>query len=124
MPIPINTLGSILVASIQVDLTVNTLLEFQDQLLEKTVLQATSGVLLDLSGVKSLDKSNFDQLHSIINSVGIIGPPCVLVGLRPGLVCALIELGTETSDLHTVTSLEQGIELINQHKSHSRSKGT
>lgn len=43
-----------------------------------------------------------------------MGTLCVLVGLRPGVVCALVELGVETSGLKTVTSLEQGIELVNR----------
>ncbi|UAB71988.1 STAS domain-containing protein [Vibrio sp. SCSIO 43132] len=114
--ITINSLDSTLIASIQVDLTNNVLLGFQQQLLEQIHKRSVDGVLLDLSGVGTLDRTNFEHLRKIIDSVGIMGTTCVLVGLRPGLVCALVELNVNTDGLQTVTSLEQGIELINQRR--------
>ncbi|MDP2574676.1 STAS domain-containing protein [Vibrio penaeicida] len=110
--ITINSLDSTLIASIQVNLTGTVLQGFQKQLLDEIHSKAVDGVLLDLSGVGTLDTDNFEQLRRIIDSAGMMGTQCVLVGLRPGIVCALVELGVEIEGLKTVASLEQGVELI------------
>ncbi|WP_104399677.1 STAS domain-containing protein [Vibrio penaeicida] len=110
--ITINSLDSTLIASIQVNLTSSILQGFQKQLLDEIHSRAVDGVLLDLSGVGTLDTDNFEQLRRIIDSAGMMGTQCVLVGLRPGIVCALVELGVEIDGLKTVASLEQGVELI------------
>lgn len=60
--ITINSLDSILIASIQVDLTHSVLLSFQQQLLDQVYQRSVDGVLLDLSGMGTLDKDNFEQL--------------------------------------------------------------
>ncbi|MBD1556769.1 STAS domain-containing protein [Vibrio sp. S9_S30] len=114
--ITINSLNSTLIASIQVDLTHSILDSFQKQLLDQIHRKMVDGVLIDLSGVGSFDKDNFEQLRKIIDSAGVMGTLCVLVGLRPGIVCALIELGVEVGGLNTVASLEQGIELVNRNR--------
>lgn len=115
--ITINSLDSTLIASIQVNLTSTILQGFQKQLLDEIHSKAVDGVLLDLSGVGTLDTDNFEQLRRIIDSAGMMGTQCVLVGLRPGIVCALVELGVEIEGLKTVASLEQGVELIAKNRS-------
>ena len=54
--------------------------------------EAPHAVILDVSGVETLDPNEFASLRRIIAMVRIMGSESVLVGLQPGVVSALIEV--------------------------------
>ena len=104
----------IVVASIQVDLDEAVIAHFRDDLLERLHESGCHGVILDVSGLETMDAEEFNSLRRIITMTRIMGAESVLVGLRPGVVSALIECGIETEGLTTAVDLDAGFALLLQ----------
>lgn len=103
---------NILVASIQVDLGEDVIVRFRDDLLQRLHESGSHGVILDVSGLEVLDAEEFAALRRIITMTRIMGSECVLVGLRPGVVSALVEFGVDTAGLVTAVDLDAGFALL------------
>lgn len=102
----------IVVASIQVDLEDDVLARFQEDLLRRVHETGSSGVILDLSGLETLDSHEFAALRHIITAIEIMGARAVLVGLKPGVVSSLIEAGADVDGLSAAINLDAGYALL------------
>jgi rsbT antagonist protein RsbS len=102
----------VVVASIQVDLDDDVLARFRDDLLRRIHETCSRGVILDVSGLETLDSEEFATLRRIITMSTIMGAEVVLVGLRPGVVSALIETGADVDGLRTAINLDAAFELL------------
>lgn len=103
---------NVVVASVQVDLDDDVLDRFRDDLLRQVHRSGSHGVILDLSGLETLDSEEFAALRRIIAATAILGAKSVLVGLRPGVVSALIEAGVDVEGLHTAIDLDTAFALL------------
>ncbi|MCG9580435.1 STAS domain-containing protein [Vibrio tubiashii] len=110
--ISISQLQNVLVATIQVDLSDEVLDDFRLHLLEKVGSHSISGVLIDLSEVKTLDRADFDKLFTIVKTVQVMGRRCLFVGIRPGIAMALVNIGYQTEQLPCVQSIDDGLHLV------------
>jgi rsbT antagonist protein RsbS len=70
------------------------------------------GVILNLSMISSLDRYFFKALERISKTILLMGPRVVWVGLRPGVVSALIDLNIDVTKIKAACDLEQGISII------------
>ena len=104
----------VVLASVQVELTDTVLARFQEELLPLVRDTGSHGVILDLAGVSLLDLHEFEGLRRIVTTCAIMGARCVLVGLRPGVVAALVEAGAEVDNLQAAHSLDAAFELLQQ----------
>ena len=102
----------VVVASIQVDLDDDVLDRFRDELLHRLHATGSCGVILDVSGLETLDSSEFAALRRIITMCTIMGAESVLVGLRPGVVSALIEAGADVDGLQAAINLDAAFALL------------
>jgi len=102
----------VVVASIQVDLDDEVLARFRDELLHRLHETGSRGVILDVSGLETLDSSEFAALRRIITMCTIMGAESVLVGLRPGVVSALIDAGAEVDGLRAAINLDAAFSLL------------
>ena len=102
----------IVVASIQVDLDDDVLDRFRDELLHRLHETGSCGVILDVSGLETLDSYEFSALRRIITMCTIMGAETVLVGLRPGVVSALIEAGADVDGLQAAINLDAAFALL------------
>jgi rsbT antagonist protein RsbS len=102
----------VVVASIQVDLDDNVLARFREDLLQRIHETGSRGVILDVSGLDTLDSDEFAALRRIITMSAIMGAESVLVGLRPGVVSALIEAGAEVDGLQAAINLDAAFALL------------
>ena len=102
----------IVVASIQVDLDEDVLARFRDELLHRLHETGSRGVILDVSGLETLDSSEFAALRRIITMCNIMGAESVLAGLRPGVVSALIDAGADVDGLQAATNLDAAFALL------------
>ena len=103
---------NIVVASIQVDLDDDVLARFRDELLHRLHETGSPGVILDVSGLETLDSNEFSALRRIITMCTIMGAESVLVGLRPGVVSALIEAGANVDGLRAAINLDAAFALL------------
>jgi rsbT antagonist protein RsbS len=102
----------VVVASIQVDLDEDVLALFKEDLLRRIHETGSRGVILDVSGLETLDSDEFAALRRIITMSTIMGAKSVLVGLRPGVVSALIEAGAEVDGLQAAINLDAAFALL------------
>ena len=102
----------VVVASIQVDLDDDVLAHFREDLLERIHETGSRGVILDMSGLETLDFEEFAALRRIMDMTGLMGAESVLVGLKPGVVSALIEMGADVDGLRTAIDLDAGFALF------------
>ena len=102
----------VVVASIQVDLDDDVLARFRDDLLHRIHETSSRGVILDVSGLETLDSNEFAALRRIITMSTIMGAESVLVGLRPGVVSALIEAGADVDGLRAAINLDAAFALL------------
>jgi rsbT antagonist protein RsbS len=104
--IAIQVSRDIVVASIQVDLNEAVLERFREDLLQRIHQTGSQAVILDLSGLETLDSSEFAALRRILTTCKIMGADSVLVGLQPGVVSALIETGADIDNLRAAINLD------------------
>ena len=103
---------SVVVASIQVDLDDDVLAQLREDLLARVQETGSSAVILDVSGLETLDSEEFAALRRIIAMAALLGAQSVLVGLRPGIVSSLIETGAEVDGLRAAIDLDAAFALL------------
>jgi rsbT antagonist protein RsbS len=102
----------VVVASIQVDLDDDVLSRFRQDLLDRIHETGCRGVILDVSGLETLDSEELAALRRIIVMTGLMGAESVLVGLRPGVVSALIEAGADVDGLRAAIDLDAAFDML------------
>ena len=102
----------IVVASIQVDLDDDVLARFREDLLARLHESGSEGVILDVSGLQTLDSEEFAALRRIMTMTSLMGAESVLVGLQPGVVSSLIETGVDADGLQVAINLDAGFALL------------
>ena len=96
----------VVVASIQFDLSEAVLTQLQEDLLQRIHASGARGVILDVSGLETLDSTEFAALRRLIAMASLLGAQAVLVGLRPGVVSALIETDADVDGLSAALDLD------------------
>ena len=102
----------VVVASIQVDLDEDVLDRFREDLLGCIHETGSRRVILDVSGLETLDSEEFAALRRIMAMTSLMGAESVLVGLQPGVVSALIETGADVDGLRAAINLDAGFALL------------
>ncbi|WP_210366113.1 STAS domain-containing protein [Bacillus sp. REN3] len=110
--IPILKLKEYLLVSIQVELDDQTVLTFQEDLLNKIKDTGAKGVVIDLTSVDMVDSFIAKVLGDVIVMTGLMGTKAVLTGIQPAVAITLIELGITMENVHTALDLEQGISIL------------
>jgi rsbT antagonist protein RsbS len=105
-------ISDVVVASIQVDLDEDVLARFRDDLLDRVHETSSRAVFLDVSGLETLDSDEFAALRRIIEMTTIMGTESVLVGLRPGIVSALVEVDAAVDGLQTAIDIDAAFALL------------
>jgi rsbT antagonist protein RsbS len=116
MKSPILKLGSCLIASLQAELTDTDLLELQSALVEQVGRFRSRGVILDVTTLDVMDSFATRTLRNIAQAVGLRGAEAVIVGIRPEVAFAMVQLGLDLrlSSVHTVLDLEEALMLLGQ----------
>ncbi|CAN98723.1 Protein kinase [Sorangium cellulosum So ce56] len=66
-------------------------------------------VIVDVTGVKSVDTSVASRLMSLAQAVGLLGSKAILTGLRPAVAQSLVALGVDLGSIETRSNLKAGI---------------
>ena len=96
----------VVVASIQVDLDDEVLARFRGDLLDRLRESGSPGVILDVSGLETLDPEEFAALRQITTMARLMGAETVIAGLRPGVVSSLITAGADIDGLRAAVDLD------------------
>lgn len=83
---------------------------------KRIILRAHSnslvGVVFDLSMVAMLDSFIFTYLLKTSKIIYLMGAKVVWIGMRPGVVSSLLDLGVEIEGIKTAIDLQQGLSLL------------
>ncbi|MEH6587684.1 MAG: STAS domain-containing protein [Halioglobus sp.] len=113
--IPVQVSRGTVVASIQVDLNEQVVARLQEDLLQRIHDSNSTGVILDLSALETLDLEEFMALRRIISVSRIMGAESILVGLKPGVVSSLMEVGADVEGLHAAIDLDAAYSELEPH---------
>lgn len=109
--IPVSMIGKVVFASLQVALRPQFLTWLREDLSRLVVERRATRVLLDVSGIVSLDEQDYEHLVATARMLQLLGAGTVLVGMRPGIVAALAALDADLSALPGAMDVEQGLAL-------------
>lgn len=106
----VNRLGDCLVVVLPDDLGSGTV----DQVLAcfSRTGEGVHGVILDCSGIEVLDIDDYQCLQRLRRMFSLLGARTVLMGLKPGVVSALISLGCDGAELEGFLGLENALAFV------------
>lgn len=110
--VPMQLTSGCLVASIQIDLSDEVLFRFKRDLLEEIRMTQTRAVLLDVSGVDIMDRTEFEAICEIMRMSRLMGARSMLVGVKPEIACSLMDFDLDFSQMETALTLDQAFELL------------
>jgi len=112
MKIPVLRLKNILLTSIQVDLTDEDALEFQEDLLKAVQVNDTDGVIIDITALDVVDSFLARVLNETAVMVKLLGAEAVISGMQPDVALTLVEMGRELIGVSTAINLDHGMEKL------------
>ncbi len=86
--------------------------QVMETLLEGIVQHQAETVLLDITGVKTVDTSVANALIQVARAVNLIGAHIVLTGIQPRIAQTLVQLGVSLGNIVTYSTLQAGIASI------------
>ena len=120
--IPILRIGSTLLVSIQTDLHDAMAEAFQEDVLKAIEKGAASGLLIDVSGLDSVDSYVARVLAETGKMARLMGTATVIVGIRPEVAATLVRMGYQMgSGVRTALNVDDGLALLGASLPTSRS---
>ncbi len=110
--IPILRLGRTLIASIQTELRDQVANAFQEDVLAALERRSADGLLIDISGIETVDTYVARVLAESGRMARLMGAQTVLVGMRPEIAATLVRMGYEMAGIQTALNLEEGLALL------------
>ena len=112
LAIPLQLTRGCIVASVQVELSSSVMARFQDELLSYIKKTGATSVIVDLSGVGLMDRHEFETIRAVLNMVSVMGARPMLAGIRPEVVSALIDLGSNVDGVEAAFDLDDALDRL------------
>ncbi|MBL1263980.1 STAS domain-containing protein [Methylomicrobium sp. RS1] len=108
--------GPYLIAILQAGQSDSDLLQLQETLLEQVGRFRSRGVILDVTLLDVMDSFATRTLRGIAQAVSLRGAETVIVGIRPEIAFAMVQLGLDTrlSGVLTALDLEEALAILNR----------
>jgi rsbT antagonist protein RsbS len=110
--IPILYLNSVLIASIQTELTDDEIVFFQSELLERNHKLTPKGIIIDVSTLDVIDSYMAKILHDLMAMVKLQGSTFVLCGVKPAVSSTLVDMGMMLDTMSTFLSLDHAFNYL------------
>lgn len=81
-------------------------------LLERVVSLGARDVILDLTGLSSVDAQVADHITRTVASTRLVGARCTVVGLSPRAARAFVELGVPLDHIRTLQTLADALRTV------------
>ena len=114
MNIPILRLGRILLASIQVDLSDNDAMQFQDGVVRKIAEIEAQGIVIDITALDVVDSYMARVINDTANMARLLGAEVIICGVQPYVAMTLVEMGRGLIGADCVFNLEQAFARIRE----------
>lgn len=110
--IPILRIGPVLLATVHVELHDNVAEAFQDDVLNQMQRTQTAGIVIDVSGLDTVDSYVARILADIGRTAALMGKRAVIVGIRPEVAATLVRMGYAMEQMQTALNLDEGLALL------------
>jgi rsbT antagonist protein RsbS len=111
--IPILRIGSTLLVTIQTDLHDALAEAFQEDILVTIEKQGASGLIIDVSGLETVDSYVARLLTDTGKMARLMGTDTVIVGVRPEVAATLVRMGyTIGNAVRTALNVDDGLRLL------------
>ena len=80
-----------------------------EQTLGAVVARQAEHVLIDITGVDTVDTFTIDQLLKIVRTTALLGAHCYLVGMSPEAAQATASLGVDLGSLHSYRDMQSAL---------------
>jgi anti-anti-sigma regulatory factor len=100
----------VLVAPLVGGLDLQRMNQFMARLLDDVAGTRAAVVLIDITGLPTVDTSTAQHLFSATAAVRLLGAQVVLTGVRPAIAQTMVALGLDFSTLTTRSTLASGLE--------------
>jgi rsbT antagonist protein RsbS len=104
-----------LIASVHTALDDSEMLRFQQDLIEQVGRHRSRGVVIDVAALDVLDSFGQRTLGNIAEMARLRGAVTVIVGVRPEVALAMVQLGMGTGSVATALDLQEGLVFLNSH---------
>lgn len=118
MAVPILRQSRYLIATIQSALTDEDLLALQAALVEGVGRFRSRGVIVDVTSLDVLDSFAARTLRDIAHIIRLRGAETVIVGVRPEVAFAMVQLGITLEKVATALDLEEGLGYLDKKLKH------
>jgi len=110
----ITKIGQNMIVTLSDNMTDERIHEISNIIIEQTHRTGAKGVVLNFAMVSMIDSYIYQTFEATSRATALFGAKVVWVGLNPGVVCSLIDLGVEPNEnvMHTAMSLEQGLAVL------------
>jgi rsbT co-antagonist protein RsbR len=85
-------------------------------LLGGVIAQRARAVVLDVTGIRTIDERVADTLLRAAGAVRLLGAEVILTGISPAVADTLVNLGVDLGRVRTLTSLRDGIAWVQQRR--------
>jgi rsbT antagonist protein RsbS len=109
MHVPVLKQGGYLIASIQSVLSDADLLQLRDDLAERVGQFRSRGVIIDVTVLDVIDSFATRTLRAIAHMLKVRGAETVIVGIKPDVAFAMVQLGLTLEGVGTALDLEEGL---------------
>ncbi|MFD7242359.1 STAS domain-containing protein [Streptomyces massasporeus] len=109
---PVLALGDTLLVTLQGELQDSTAEQLQHDITRRIAHGPVRGVVIDISGVDTVDSFLGRVLAEIASSAALMGARTVLAGMRPAVAITLVELGLALPGLVTALDVERSLSLL------------
>lgn len=114
MGIPILKQGEYLIATVQSSLTDRDFVQLRDELAAAVARFRSRGVIIDVSALDVLDSFAARTLRNIAQATRLEGARTVVVGIRPDVAFAMVQLGLTLEGVATALDLEEGLAYLDR----------
>jgi anti-anti-sigma regulatory factor len=104
--IPLQVSRGCVVASVQVDMRPEVLGRLQEDMLELIRVSGARAVIIDVSGVDTIDPDEFAALLRTTEMARLMGAQPVLSGLNAGVVSSLVDLDVDFGEIEATRTLD------------------
>jgi rsbT antagonist protein RsbS len=110
--IPILRVGSILLATVHIELRDATAEAFQNDVLSAIESSDARGLVIDISGLDMVDSYVARILADMARMAALMGTKTVLVGMRPEVAATLVRMGYSMAGVGTALNVEEGLRVL------------
>jgi len=122
--VPVLRIGSTLLVSIQTDLHDAMAETFQEDILVTIEKDSATGLLIDVSGLETVDSYVARVLADTGKMARLMGTQTVIVGIRAEVAATLVRMGyTMGNVVRTALNVDEGLKLLGATVTHGPGQG-